>query len=106
MIYHWPYSKESNPKDNKRLHITSTNFDEPRCVELVQESDTVIAIHGEGSAELSVFLGGRDDDLCKKLKEVLGRRGYAVKAHGNPDLQGVAARKYLQPWSTQRRRPA
>jgi len=23
-------------KDNKRLHITSTNFDEPRCVELVQ----------------------------------------------------------------------
>jgi phage replication-related protein YjqB (UPF0714/DUF867 family) len=79
------------PRGNKRLHITSTNFDEPRCVELVQESDTVIAVHGEGSAERSVFLGGRDDDLGAKLKEVLERYGYAVKTHGNPDLHGMAA---------------
>lgn len=78
------------PRDNKRLHITSTNFDEPRCVELVRESDTVVAIHGEGSSELSVFLGGRDDDLCEKLKKALERYGYAVKTHGNPDLQGGA----------------
>ena len=77
------------PKDNKRLHITSTNFDEPRCVELVQESDTVVAIHGEGSDELSVFLGGRDDELCVHLKAVLERYGYAVKTHGNPDLHGL-----------------
>ena len=79
------------PKDNKRLHITSTNFDEPRCVELVQESDTVVAIHGEGSDELSVFLGGRDDELGARLKSVLERHGYAVKTHGNPDLHGLAA---------------
>jgi phage replication-related protein YjqB (UPF0714/DUF867 family) len=79
------------PKGNKRLHITSTNFDEPRCVELVQESDTVVAIHGEGSDELSVFLGGRDDELCVHLKAVLERYGYAVKTHGNPDLHGLAA---------------
>ena len=79
------------PKDNKRLHITSTNFDEPRCVELVQESDTVVTIHGEGSDELSVFLGGRDDELGARLKSVLERHGYAVKTHGNPDLHGLAA---------------
>ena len=76
-------------KGNKRLHITSTNFDEPRCVELVQESDTVVAIHGEGSNELSVFLGGRDNNLCEKLKEALELYGYAVKTHGNPDLHGL-----------------
>jgi phage replication-related protein YjqB (UPF0714/DUF867 family) len=78
-------------KGNKRLHITSTNFDEPRCVELVRGSDTVVAIHGEGSEELSVFLGGRDDELSVQLKAALERYGYAVKTHGNPDLQGLAA---------------
>jgi len=78
-------------KSNKRLHITSTNFDEPRCVELVQESDTVVAIHGERSNELSIFLGGRDDELGVQLKAALERYGYAVKTHGNPDLHGLAA---------------
>ncbi len=80
------------PKGNSCLHITSTNFDEPRCVELVQEADTVVTIHGEGSPELSVFLGGRDDVLGAQLKAVLERSGYAVKTHGNPDLHGLAAK--------------
>ena len=79
------------PKDNKHLHITSTNFDEPRCVELVQKADTVVAIHGEGSSELIVFLGGRDDELRVHLKAALERYSYAVKTHGNPDLHGLAA---------------
>jgi phage replication-related protein YjqB (UPF0714/DUF867 family) len=79
------------PKGNKSLHITSTNFDEPRCVELVKESDTVVAIHGEGSTELSVFLGGRDDELGAQLRKVLERNGYDVKTHGKPDLHGLAA---------------
>lgn len=77
------------PKNNKRLHITSTNFDEPRCVELVQKADTVIAIHGEGSDELSVFLGGKDVELGEKLKSVLEWHGYAVKTHENSDLHGL-----------------
>ena len=76
-------------KGNKRLHITSTNFDEPRCVELVQESETVVAIHGEGSNEISVFLGGRDVELGAKLKSVLEWHGYAVKTHVNSDLHGL-----------------
>ena len=76
-------------KNNKRLHITSTNFDEPRCVELVQVSDTVVSIHGEKSDELSVFLGGRDIELSTKLKSVLEWHGYSVKTHENPDLHGL-----------------
>jgi phage replication-related protein YjqB (UPF0714/DUF867 family) len=79
------------PRGNKRLHITSTNFDEPRCVALVLASDTVVAIHGEGSNGLSVFLGGKDDELCAQLKKALERYGYAVKTHGNPELHGLAA---------------
>ena len=76
-------------KGNKHLHITSTNFDEPRFVELVQVSDTVVSIHGEGSDELSVFLGGRDVELRAKLKSVLEWHGYSVKTHENPDLHGL-----------------
>ena len=71
-------------KNNKRLHITSTNFDEPRCVELVQVSDTVVSIHGEKSDELSV-------ELSTKLKSVLEWHGYSVKTHENPELHGLAA---------------
>jgi phage replication-related protein YjqB (UPF0714/DUF867 family) len=78
-------------KHNDRLHITSTHFDEPRCVALVQESDTVVAIHGEGSPEVAVFLGGKDKNLGAQLKAVLEQHGYSVKTHRNPELQGSAS---------------
>jgi len=78
------------PRGNKHLHITSTNFDEPRCFELVQESHTVVAIHGEGSPELSVFLGGKDGELIARLKSVLEQYGYTVKTHENPELHGLS----------------
>jgi phage replication-related protein YjqB (UPF0714/DUF867 family) len=76
---------------NKCLHLTSTKFDEPRCVELVLEADAVIAIHGEASAESSIFLGGRDLQLGAQLKTALQRNGYAVKTHRRPNLRGLSA---------------
>ena len=76
---------------NKRLHITSTNFDEPRFLGLIQEANNVVAIHGEGSAETVVFLGGLDQKLGKNLKVALERNGYEVKIHENSNLQGIAA---------------
>ena len=76
---------------NTALHITSTNFDEPRCVRLIQESNNVVAIHGEGSAETVVFLGGIDQDLGEHLEVALERHGYKVKIHENSNLQGIAA---------------
>jgi phage replication-related protein YjqB (UPF0714/DUF867 family) len=77
---------------NRRLHLTSTNFDEPCCVELVRGADTVLSVHGEASAEPSVFLGGRDHKLGARLKTVLHRHGYAVKIHGNRELHGLSAK--------------
>ena len=76
---------------NARLHITSTNFDEPRCMGLIQEANKVIVIHGEGSAETVVFLGGLDQHLGEHLKVALERHGYKVKIHENLNLQGIAA---------------
>jgi phage replication-related protein YjqB (UPF0714/DUF867 family) len=75
---------------NRGLHLTSTNFDEPRCIQLVLGADTIVAIHGEASAESFVFLGGRNDKLGAQLTAVLKRRGYAVEIHGNTDLHGLS----------------
>jgi phage replication-related protein YjqB (UPF0714/DUF867 family) len=77
--------------DNARLHITSTNFDEPRCMELIQEANNVIAIHGECSEEKVVFFGGLDQKLGEHLKEALTRYRYKVKTHENSNLQGISA---------------
>lgn len=72
------------------LHIKSTNFNEPRCMELVQAARHVLTIHGENSNETVIFLGGRDSELGKCIQSALERRGYAVKTHRNPNLQGTA----------------
>lgn len=49
---------------NADLHITSTHFDEPMCLTLIDQSEVVIAIHGEASEDgEGVFLGGLDDEI-------------------------------------------
>ena len=61
------------------LHVTSTNFDEPQCVELVSTCDQIIAVHGKAGRNIQhVEVGGLDavlrDTVCKKLANV----GYAA----------------------------
>lgn len=80
----------TKPKGNACLHITSTNFDEPRCLELVQATNNVVAIHGEGSQEPVVYLGGRDSALGASIRRTLEKSGYRVELHDNPDLHGTA----------------
>ena len=42
---------EGIKKNNNRiLHLTSTNFDEPICSALVQKNETILSIHGENSS--------------------------------------------------------
>jgi len=61
------------------LHVTSTNFDEPQCLELVSTCDQVVAVHGmAGRNNQHVEVGGLDavvrDAVCKEL----GDAGYAA----------------------------
>jgi phage replication-related protein YjqB (UPF0714/DUF867 family) len=55
------------PADNRILHITSARFDEPQGKVLAEASPTVIAVHGEESAEEVVFLGGLDEERQKSF---------------------------------------
>lgn len=73
---------------NRDLHITSHRFDEPSCVDLVEASTRTIAIHGEKGDAQIVYLGGRDTRALRVLRAALRERGFCVKTHRNPRLQG------------------
>lgn len=73
---------------NLDLHITSANFDEPTCREIVVEADRVIAIHGDDTEDAVVFIGGLDQGGIERLSRSLVLAGFAVKAPDRPNLKG------------------
>ena len=75
--------------NNCDLHITSTNFDEPQCLELLKKAETAITVHGAGGDDKIVYLGGRDQDRQENIKNALKRRGFLVKKHIDINMQGT-----------------
>jgi len=75
---------------NTDLHITSTRFDEPLCLALIGRANVVLTLHGEHStAGQVVFVGGQDEALGGLIGASLGDRGFDVRRHTDPDLQGL-----------------
>jgi phage replication-related protein YjqB (UPF0714/DUF867 family) len=64
---------------NERLHITSTLFDEPKCLQLVNDSDVVVAIHGCEGAEKVIHVGGLHDELKAGLMNELARAAFDAR---------------------------
>jgi phage replication-related protein YjqB (UPF0714/DUF867 family) len=75
---------------NAVLHITSTCFDEPMCLTVLGHSGVVLTLHGEHSEDdgEGVFLGGLDTRLGARIGKALTRKGFDVREHQDPDLQG------------------
>jgi phage replication-related protein YjqB (UPF0714/DUF867 family) len=68
-------------RDNELLHITSTLFDEPKCINLAKNTDTLIAIHGCSGSEQVVYVGGLNSELGNQIINGLGAAGFnAVRA--------------------------
>lgn len=69
-------------RDHNELHITSTNFDEPRCLQLLAEHDLAIAVHGYANSELPehIFLGGRDISMRQMIEHQLAESGFPARA--------------------------
>ncbi len=63
----------------KETHITSTNFDEPKCNNLVSKSLKTLSIHGEGGVEDYVMVGGLDYELIEKISDALKIGGFIIK---------------------------
>jgi phage replication-related protein YjqB (UPF0714/DUF867 family) len=74
---------------NGDLHITSANFDEPRCLCLLRAAYTVVTVHGEDSEHEVVYLGGRDRTTLASLRRTLPNYGFTAREHSNPKLQGL-----------------
>ncbi len=77
-------------KGNGELHITSTNFDEPRALRLLKSSNKAIAFHGERSDDVKVYFGGQDEDLWPHIDFFLNEAGFNTAKHDNPRLQGTS----------------
>src|SRR5215475_4909505 len=75
---------------NTDLHITSTRYDESMCLTVLGHTEVVVTLHGEHSEAdgEGVFLGGLDTVLGERIRTVLTRKGFDVRAHQDPDLQG------------------
>ena len=84
------YSFEGiKPDGNRDLHITSTSFDEPHGVHLVEEATNVLTLHGCGEEAEIVYIGGLDHALKGKIQDSLIRAGFKTGEHDNQELQGV-----------------
>jgi phage replication-related protein YjqB (UPF0714/DUF867 family) len=77
-------------RDNRTLHITSTNFDEPLCLGLLQRSAFALTVHGERSNDDIVYLGGLHEEARDSLRAALEEQGFTAKEHENPSLQGTS----------------
>jgi len=67
---------------NELLHITSTLFDEPKCLHLVNDSDFVVAIHGCSGNQKIIHVGGRHDELKTRLINSMIIAGFDARLAG------------------------
>lgn len=66
------------------LHITSCRFDEPVCLDFVQRSQFVLAIHACIKPGDRVYTGGLDGPLRAEIVGGLRAAGYLVLDSGHP----------------------
>jgi len=77
------------PSNNRRLHITSARFDECRALRIATKAAMVVTIHGEGSTNAVVYIGGRDESGRDKIAAGLRTAGFDVQVHPRRALQGL-----------------
>jgi phage replication-related protein YjqB (UPF0714/DUF867 family) len=75
-LYCFEGSKKSANVD---LHITSTNFDEKRCQDMITGCDIVVAVHGLAGDQEAVDVGGLDQTLRDAIAAELQAAGFKAK---------------------------
>jgi len=75
-------------QDSPDLHITSHNFDEPRCLTLLERSQHVITVHGFKFDRAMIYIGGLDHELKDRIRQALLDENLPV-ADDHPKYQGI-----------------
>jgi phage replication-related protein YjqB (UPF0714/DUF867 family) len=74
--------------NNRRLHVTSTRFAEPRLAAVLRDALTVVTIHGcRGPSQLVTLVGGLNQTLREALMRELVLAGFGA-ARAMPPLAG------------------
>lgn len=78
------------PSDNRKLHVTASQYDEPIATELVQNARRCISLHGclDSQAKGKIQLGGRDHELRDIVLEELTIAGIPAEITTDPMLDG------------------
>ena len=81
---------------NSVLHITSTQFDEPRCEELIRSAEIVVAIHACDLREAVIYVGGLLNELRAAIIVGLTEVGFDALEddthHGGADPRNICNR--------------
>ena len=77
--------------ENRILHITSNNFDEPKAIALISNSKSVISIHGAKGMHSAVYAGGLDIQLRNTILDSLSDLGFVAEHDPSPSRQGKGA---------------
>jgi len=76
--------------DNQSLFLKAIDFDEPKAVSLVQDSDYTVSIVGAVGDEETTYIGGQNRMLAELIKLHLMTKGYHVETLSIPDrIAGV-----------------
>jgi len=75
--------------DNGELHITSSNFDEPRALALVAGCATVVTVHGLSGDTREIQIGGRDAGLRTRIAANLRKAGFKSRVETSGQFGGV-----------------
>lgn len=74
------YLFEGTKQDNNRdLHITSTNFDEPVLVQMIKTYPFSISIHGYKSDKRHTLVGGTNEKMQRAVVRELRDRGFSAE---------------------------
>ncbi len=74
---------------NSTLHITSTKFDEPTALDMVDAADRCVSLHGFGSLTPKVYVGGRDTQLKNAIYNSLIAWGFPADKNPPSDYTGT-----------------
>ena len=87
----WYSFEGTKDGDNRKLHITSHNFDEPTALQALREAQTVLTIHGQKNAiDEFLMIGGLDATFGTELRVALQHHGFIVK-ESEPGYRGERA---------------
>jgi phage replication-related protein YjqB (UPF0714/DUF867 family) len=65
------------------LHLASSQFDEPRALELISNCHTVVTVHGYAASGPDVLLGGLNERLKREVAQVLMMNGFSCLTEGH-----------------------